>query len=78
MIKTIIRFLLFEAILFIDGLILTFFEKKTLVSYQFFVVDTKKQPSEEQQILVNYLNKCRKQVYKEGKNDKTRTKKEGA
>jgi len=75
MIKTIIRFLLFQAILFIDGIILTFFEKKTLVSYQYFCIDTKKDANEKQQIIVDYLNKCHKQVFKEVKNDTKRAKK---
>lgn len=76
MIKTIIRFLLFQAILFIDGIILTFFEKKTLVSYQYFCIDTKKDANEQQQIIVNYLKKCHKQVFKEVKNDDRKAKKE--
>ena len=57
--------------IFLDGVITIFFDKKEVVSYQLLVRDIVKGPSEQQQILVNYLKECHKQVLKEDKNAKT-------
>ena len=76
MIRAIIRFLMLQIILFIDGLIVTVFDKNEIISYQLLVKPIQKTSSEQQQILVNYLKKCHKQTYKEDKNDKKRSKKE--
>jgi len=65
-----------QIILFIDGLMVTVFDRNEIVSYQLLVKPIQKTPSEQQQILVNYLKQCHKQTYKEDKNDKKRSKKE--
>ncbi len=63
-------------IMFLDGIITIFFEKNVIVSYSYCIKDIVKTPSEQQKILVDYLKKCHKQVFKKDKNDKAKTKKE--
>lgn len=78
MIKALTRFSILLVLLFLDGIITILFDKKEIVSYQLLVRDITKGPSEQQQILVNYLKQCHKQVYKEEKNvkaNKTKQKK---
>ena len=52
------------------------FEKNVIVNYSYYVKQITKTPSEQQKILVDYLKKCHKQVFKKDKNDKAKTKKE--
>ena len=76
MFKSFIRFSILMLIMFLDGLITIFFEKNVIVSYSYYVKQIVKTPSEQQKILVDYLKKCHKQVFKKDKNDKAKTKKE--
>ena len=76
MFKSFIRFSILMLIMFLDGLITIFFEKNVIVSYSYCVKEIVKTPSEQQKILVDYLKKCHKQVFKKDKNDKAKTKKE--
>ena len=71
LIKALLRYLILSVIIFLDGFITIFFDKREIVSYQLLVRDIVKEPSEQQQILVKYLEKCHKQVLKEDKNAKT-------
>ncbi len=76
MFKSFIRFSILMLIMFLDGLITIFFEKNVIVNYSYYVKQITKTPSEQQKILVDYLKKCHKQVFKKDKNDKAKTKKE--
>lgn len=75
MIRAIIRFLIVSFITFLDGLCLICFENQEIVQMLFVSKPITKPVSEEQKILVNYLKKCQKQVYK-GENERKRNKKE--
>lgn len=76
MIKAFTRYIMLCVMIFLDGVITIFFDKKEIMSYQLLVRDIVKGPSEQQQILVNYLKKCHKQVLKEDKNAKTNRQKQ--
>jgi len=76
LIKALIRFSMVLALIVIDGLITIFFEKNEIVSYQLLVKKIEKTPDEKQKILVDYLEKCHKQVLKEERNAKKDTKEE--
>lgn len=61
---------------FIDGLIILLFDKVEIVGIQtvYEVKPKTKSPSEEQKILIKYLEKCKKQNF-EGKNERKDTEK---
>lgn len=73
MLRAIIRYLLVSIHSFFEGLTIVFFENIEIVSTNFLVKERIKSPSEEQQILVKYLEGCRKQVMKV-ENGKRKTK----
>jgi hypothetical protein len=68
MLRALLRYLLFEVpVGFIKGLSFIIFDKDEIIGTHFTVDDQVDKAAEENRILVNYLNRCRKQVYKKGK-----------
>ena len=68
MLRALLRYLLFEVpVGFIKGLAFIIFDKDEIVGTHFTVEDQKNKAEMENKILVDYLNRCRKQIYKKGK-----------
>lgn len=65
MLKALIRYLIFEApCYFISGLAFIIFDKSEIIQCD-FQLRRQYRPNIKRQVLENYLNKCRKIVYKE-------------
>jgi hypothetical protein len=68
MLRALLRYLLFEVpVGFIKGLSFILFDKEEIMNTSFTVQDQISKEAEENRILVEYLNRCRKQIYKKGK-----------
>lgn len=65
MLKALIRFIFFTSIgSFIRGLEFIIFDKEEIISTGFTVQDQYNKRLEERRILIEYLENCRRQIYK--------------
>ena len=70
MIRALLRYLLFEVpIAFISGLSYILYEREEIISTQ-FKVRKQKRSDFKHRILIDYLEKCYRQVYESEKNEK--------
>ena len=70
MFRALLRYLLFEVpIAFISGLTYILYEREEIVSTQ-FKVRKQKRSDFKRRILIDYLDKCYRQVYESEKNEK--------
>ena len=76
MFKALIRYLLLSTVGFVDGLIIIIFDKVEIqrLNTVFSVKPIEKNPTEEQKILIKYLERCRKETF-EGTNGAKNTEK---
>lgn len=65
MIKAILRFLMLNTMAFTDGLITIIFDKQEICRYQYLVKPITISQTQKEQVLVEYLKKYHKQVYKD-------------
>ena len=72
MLRALLRFLLFEMpIAFISGITYILYEKEEIISTQ-FKVRKQKRADFRKRVLVDYLNKCYREVHKSEKADEKR------
>ena len=70
MFRALLRYLLFEVpIAFISGLTYILYEREEIISTQ-FKVRKQKRSDFKRRVLVDYLDKCYRQVYESEKNEK--------
>lgn len=70
MFRALLRYLLFEVpIAFISGLSYILYEREEIISTQ-FKVRKQKRSDFKRRVLVDYLDKCHRQVYESEKNEK--------
>lgn len=70
MFRALLRFILFELpIAFISGLTYILYEREEIISTQ-FKVRKQKRSDFKRRVLVDYLDKCYRQVYESEKNEK--------
>ena len=70
MFRALLRFILFELpIAFISGLTYILYEREEIISTQ-FKVRKQKRSDFKRRILIDYLDKCYRQVYESEKNEK--------
>lgn len=68
MLKALIRYLFFTVPgTFLRGLEFVLFDREEIVSSGFTVQDQENKALEERRILLEHLERCRKQIYKKGK-----------
>lgn len=70
MTKAIIRYLMLCIVAFIDGLMVILFDKEEITSYSFYAKPITFSQTQKAKVLVEYLEKCHKQVNKEQDNGK--------
>lgn len=73
MFKALARYILVSFHTFYEGLTLILFENIEIVNMNFLVKERVKTPSEEQKILVKYLENCKKQTCKDTNGKKRST-----
>lgn len=76
MIKAILRYLILCIVAFIDGLIVILFDNQEITGYSFYAKPITFSQTQKAKVLVEYLEKCHKQVNKEQDNDKHKKQKE--
>ena len=68
MFRALLRYLFFTCPgVFLRGLEFIVFDKEEITQTYFDTEDQKNKQDEENRILINYLEQCRKQIYKRGK-----------
>jgi hypothetical protein len=70
MLRALLRFILFEMpITFISGLTYILYDREEIISTQ-FKVRKQKRSDFKRRVLIDYLDKCHKEVYESEKNEK--------